>query len=71
MFIKSKLATGFKKDLKAAVKQDKSGLISEWEKAIVNHLYWVAASTPAKTPCWSDVVESKWRSLSNHIVNVH
>lgn len=62
---------GLKKDVKAASKHDKSGLIAAWQPAIVKHMYWVAASTPENTLQWSDNVESKWRSLENHIVNVH
>ena len=62
---------GLKKDLKAARAKDKSGLIAAWESAVINHLYYVAASTPAETPSWSDMVESKWRSLTNHVVNIH
>ena len=60
-----------KKDLKAAKAQDKSGLIGAWESAVINHLYYVAASTPVDTPDWGDMIESKWRSITNHIINSH
>ena len=36
--------------------------------AIVYHLYWTAASTPDGNPA---VMEAKWRSLINHIQDIH
>ncbi|KAG5275499.1 hypothetical protein AALO_G00121020 [Alosa alosa] len=39
-----------------------------WRPAIVNHLYWTAASTPDGNPA---VMEAKWRSLVNHIQDIH
>lgn len=62
--------------MKAAVKtetpkDDSSSKIKEWSTAIVNHLYWVPSSTPPNTAKWNDVVEAKWRSMLNHIVNKH
>uniref|UniRef100_A0A8C1UAT5 Uncharacterized protein n=1 Tax=Cyprinus carpio TaxID=7962 RepID=A0A8C1UAT5_CYPCA len=39
-----------------------------WRPAIVNHLYWTAASTPDGNPA---VMEVKWRSLVNHIQDIH
>lgn len=39
-----------------------------WRPAIVNHLYWTAASTPDGN---SAVMEAKWRSLVNHIQDIH
>lgn len=65
------LLKGLKKDLKNASKKDDTGLIADWSGAIVNHLYWVAASTPQGTRDWSGVVEAKWSSLLNHIANTH
>ena len=34
----------------------------------MNHLYWTAASTPDGNPA---VMEAKWRSLVNHIQDIH
>ncbi|XP_051952543.1 uncharacterized protein LOC127622482 [Xyrauchen texanus] len=39
-----------------------------WRPAIVNHLYWTAASTPDGNPA---VMEAKWKSLVNHIQDIH
>ncbi|XP_059910893.1 uncharacterized protein LOC132459978 [Gadus macrocephalus] len=39
-----------------------------WRPAIVNHLSWTAASTPDGNPA---VMEAKWRSLVNHIQDIH
>lgn len=61
---------GLKKDLKAAEKCDKSGLVAEWSKAIVNHLYWVAVTTE-ECDEKADILEAKWLSLANHITNKH
>lgn len=57
--------------MKAAIQKDSTGMIADWSTALVNHMYWVAASTPTSTPQWSSVVESKWRSTINHVVNKH
>lgn len=62
---------GLKKDLRTASNNDKKGAVQEWSTAIVNHIYWVASSTLPTTEAWADVVEAKWRSLLNHIVNKH
>ena len=64
------IVTGLKKELKNAISKDETGIISEWQSAIINHLYWVAASTPENVD-WKDIVLSKWKSLCSHIVNVH
>ena len=39
-----------------------------WLQSIVNHLYWVAASTPGGE---GDIMMAKWESLVHHIQNVH
>ena len=62
---------GLKKDLKTAAQKDVTGQIAEWTTAVINHMYWSAASTPHGTPEWSNIVEAKWKSSMNHIVNVH
>ena len=42
--------------------------LSPWVKSIVNHLYWVASSSKDSSP---DMLEAKWVSIVNHIVNIH
>ena len=69
---KNWLILGLKKDLNKAAKLDASGRVSSWTKSVVTHMYWVAASTsPTDTEHWSDTMEAKWMSLSNHISGLH
>lgn len=63
--------TGLKKDLKAAAQKDSTGMVADWSKAIINHMYWVASSTPQNTENWEDVVENKWKSAIEHVANIH
>lgn len=39
-----------------------------WRPAIINHLYWTAASTPDGNP---EVMDAKWRSMLSHIQDIH
>lgn len=50
------------------MKEKDCGIVGEWLKSIVNHLYWSAVSTPSGN---SDVILAKWLSLDNHIHNKH
>ena len=43
-------------------------LLKEWMKAIINHLYWVASSTPNGD---GKLMLEKWRGMVNHLHNVH
>ena len=38
-----------------------------WRPAIINHLYWTAASTPKGD---SDVMEANWQSEVNHVQDI-
>ena len=42
--------------------------MSEWQRSIINHLYWCVSSTNNDK---SDLIKAKWLSLDNHIHNVH
>ncbi len=42
--------------------------ISDWKPSLINHMYWVAASTPDAHP---DILEARWTSLLDHIVDLH
>lgn len=39
-----------------------------WRPAIINHLYWTAASTPDGNP---EVMDAKWKSMLSHIQDIH
>ena len=41
--------------------------VALWVKSISNHMYWCAASS-VDDP---DLIVSKWRSITNHVANVH
>ena len=59
---------GLGKALDTASKDRQCEQLQLWRPAIVNHLYWTAASTPDGNPA---VMEAKWRSLVNHIQDIH
>ena len=35
-------------------------MVAEWQKSIINHLYWCVSSTPAND---SELIKAKWLSL--------
>nr|XP_034319955.1 uncharacterized protein LOC117687484 [Crassostrea gigas] len=61
------IAKGISRKLENAAKKRGAGQIRPWIKGIVNHTYWVAASSGDNNQLKLD----KWRSISNHIINVH
>ena len=42
--------------------------IGLWRQSIVNHLYYVAASTEDGN---KTMIDAKWESLNNHVQNIH
>ncbi|KAI4828836.1 hypothetical protein KUCAC02_022908, partial [Chaenocephalus aceratus] len=56
------------KALDAAAKEREYEDLKLWRPAIINHLYWTAASTPDGDP---DVMEAKWQSMVNHVQDIH
>ena len=64
----SYIIIGLRKKLEAVSKQKDCEIIGQWQKSIVNHLYWCVASTPNGN---GDIIKAKWLSLENHIHNVH
>uniref|UniRef100_A0A1X7TXK2 Mutator-like transposase domain-containing protein n=1 Tax=Amphimedon queenslandica TaxID=400682 RepID=A0A1X7TXK2_AMPQE len=62
------VAKSLRKKIEKLVKEKDCGIVGEWLKSIVNHLYWSAVSTPSGN---SDVILAKWLSLDNHIQNKH
>ena len=60
--------SGFRKKLEAAAKKKDCSLIRDWQRSILNHLYWCVASTEDGD---GDTVLAKWLSLDNHVHNKH
>ena len=58
---------GIKKKVLALAKREECGIIGEWSKSIVNHMYWCAASSDDN----EEMIKDKWLSLINHIYNKH
>lgn len=50
--------TGLGKALDAAAKERDCEDLKLWRPAVINHLYWTAASTPDGD---ADVMEDKWK----------
>uniref|UniRef100_A0AAV2KG27 Transposase n=2 Tax=Knipowitschia caucasica TaxID=637954 RepID=A0AAV2KG27_KNICA len=62
------VSKGLKKALDAASKEQHCEDLALWKAAVINHLYWTAASTPDGNP---EVLEAKWTSLVNHVQDIH
>ncbi|XP_050954852.1 uncharacterized protein LOC127156157 [Labeo rohita] len=56
------------KALDAAAKERECEDLKLWRAAVINHLYWTAASTPNGN---ADVMEAKWKSMVNHVQDIH
>ena len=61
------VAKGLAKKLELVSKRKDCEAIAPWIKSIANHLYWCAASSGGN----GQLVVAKWKSLINHICNVH
>ncbi|XP_064631010.1 uncharacterized protein LOC135489542 [Lineus longissimus] len=62
------LAKNVKKKVLKIAKLKGCEIAAEWCKAITNHLYYVASNTPEGQ---SDLIIAKWKSLDNHLHNIH
>ncbi|XP_023819663.1 uncharacterized protein LOC101164121 isoform X2 [Oryzias latipes] len=62
------VAKGLRKKLVALSKEKDCTDLKEWIDSIINHLYWSVMSTDSAEP---NLVEAKWTSMLNHIVNIH
>ena len=60
--------TGLKKKLKALAKLKDCELVKAWLRALINHIYWTANSTPDGD---GEMMKEKYKSAMNHIRNVH
>ncbi|CAN7995733.1 unnamed protein product [Ixodes hexagonus] len=61
------VAKAIKKKLVAAGKSRHLEELSSWTKAVVNHLYWSAGTSPED----QDLILPKWKSLVAHVADVH
>ena len=62
----------FRKKLEKLGKQKGCELVCEWQKSIINHLYWcVSSSSNDDNDDNSELIKAKWLSLDNHVHNVH
>ena len=48
-------------------KQKECDIIGEWQRSIINHLYWCVASSQED----GESVKAKWLSLDNHVHDIH
>ena len=58
--------SGLVKNMEALGREKDVRDINDWVKSISNHLYWCAASS--KT---CNEILAKWKSVVNHIQNIH
>ena len=59
---------GHGKKLDKLVTQKDCGIVKDWKKSIINHMYWCASSTPVGEGA---VMLAKWNSLPNYLLNKH
>ena len=57
-----------KKKLQTIAKVKECEEVAGWIRSISDHLYWSAASTQGNN---GDLILSKWKSVANHVQNVH
>ncbi|KAK2571601.1 hypothetical protein P5673_002962 [Acropora cervicornis] len=62
------IAKGIGKKIDALAKQKVCENAGLWRRSIINHLYWIAATAPEGD---GDMLEAMWKSVSNHIQDVH
>jgi solute carrier family 8 (sodium/calcium exchanger) len=57
---------GLSKKLDSLSKEKFCGDVRDWHRSIVNHMYFVAATSNSP-----DETVAKWKSVANHVQNVH
>lgn len=58
--------TGFTKKVESLAKQRGCDVVRPWIRSMSNHMYWAAATSQSGAEC-----VAKWRSLGNHIQDLH
>ena len=59
------LIVGLNKKLFACGKTSGCEAVELWRRALINHLYWCATSTPNGN---AEVMLAKWDSVANHVM---
>lgn len=67
LFLFTLSSTGIGKKVEKIGKKKKSSEVLYWLQSIKNHVYWCASSSNGD----EDLVEEKWMSLFNHLLDVH
>ena len=62
------IIAGLQKKLRKIAAEGQCQDLKPWIKAIINHLYWAAASSEGQS---GQVIVAKWKAVTNHICNVH
>ena len=61
-------ALAFRKKVEKIAQKKGCEITGKWQKSLVNHIYWCAASTEDGN---GSIIEAKWRLVANHIHNKH
>ena len=61
------LANTVRKELKTKVSKKKYNSLQKWQRSVINHLWWSAATCDGN----ADVLLEKWCSTTEHVVNNH
>ena len=60
-------STGIKKKIAAKSKRKDCALLQVWQKSVVNHVYFCAATSGGN----QDLALAKWKSILRHVTDVH
>lgn len=61
------VSAGLKKKLQSLSKKKGFELVAQWQRSIINHLYWSVSSSAGN----GVLVKAKWLSICNHLQNNH
>ncbi|KAH6920066.1 hypothetical protein HPB50_028946 [Hyalomma asiaticum] len=61
------VAKAIKKKLTVAAKKSACAALKDWIQPVINHLYWCVAVSEGD----ADLVVAMWKSMLNHVINVH
>ena len=61
------LANTIQKELKAKTSKKKFSSLHKWERSVINHSWWAAATCDGN----ADILVEKWLSITEHVVDNH